>query len=470
MGAVVYLRQIRLKHVKLLEDFELSFDGPDGKPRMWTVIIGENGTAKSSILQAIALAAAGPAQVSALAKPIIGHLRDRRTEEPLEIEACFSFAESHANREELHPSLSEPLDVDNTMLMSELRLEAQGRTLFGGSHYMDVHTGDDVETTGRQDPLDIARSRSLSHWFVAGFGVGRFLPDPTHAPPLEVPGIERMESLFRSSTMLTSLRFLDHFNDEKARLFAAALRDTLMAAEELVPDLVGIELRGQGGVAGAGDLIDKERFILRNGGSEHRVPAVALSHGYQSTIAWIADLVGHVMLEAEEPVEAKDIEGVVLLDEIDLYLHPRWQAGLIGALRRTFEKVQFVVTTHSPVVLAEVAPHEIVRVMRHPSTGSVVRGALHPATGELVPWADLGGRAPAVSDPRAMTGTDVYRDWFGLDRLTLNPHGPMLRDYLRLATNPWRDDAEQAELDRLRDALEAVGVADVRAPMPRDVA
>ena len=46
--------------MKLLRDFTLDFNTADGAPRMWTVIIGPNGTAKTTILQAIALAAAGP--------------------------------------------------------------------------------------------------------------------------------------------------------------------------------------------------------------------------------------------------------------------------------------------------------------------------------------------------------------------------------------------------------------------------
>ena len=110
--------------------------------------------------------------------------------------------------------------------------------------------------------------------------------------------------------------------------------------------------------------------------------AVALSHGYQSTIAWIADLIGHVMLEASEPIAAAQIEGVVLVDEIDLYLHPTWQATLIGALRRIFPKVQFVVTTHSPVLLASLSPEEIVVVDHNPETGNVER-FVHDASGRL---------------------------------------------------------------------------------------
>lgn len=45
-------------------------------------------------------------------------------------------------------------------------------------------------------------------------------------------------------------------------------------------------------------------------------------------------------------------QGVVLIDEIDMYLHPRWQWNIINALRKVFPNVQFVVATHSPILFA----------------------------------------------------------------------------------------------------------------------
>jgi predicted ATP-binding protein involved in virulence len=47
-------------------------------------------------------------------------------------------------------------------------------------------------------------------------------------------------------------------------------------------------------------------------------------------------------------------QGIVLIDEIDLHLHPKWQANVLPALLRTFPSIQFVVTTHSPIVLSHV--------------------------------------------------------------------------------------------------------------------
>jgi AAA domain, putative AbiEii toxin, Type IV TA system len=466
----VYLDHLHVRHLKLLRDFWLDFTGNDGQPRMWTVIIGRNGTAKTSILQAVALAAAGSRQVNGLAKPVVRHLVDRRARKAMEIDAAFRFT-PRSGASELHPMVGRALR-DDERLWSWLSLRPNQGTLAGRSFYARPEPEGELELSRRArgsfvDPLDDARADNRPLWFVAGYGVGRFLPDPQSRPPLVQPSIERLEPLFRNTTALTSLGFLDHLPKAKARRFTKALRDTLTQVDDLVPDLVGIELAGRTGVTQANTLIDKDRFELKVGRHTHKFPAVALSHGYQSTLAWIADLIGHVMWEAKDTIEADDIEGLVLIDEIDLYLHPTWQAGLIPALRRTFPKVQFVATTHSPVVLSSLAPDEIVVVDQHPETGDVERFVHDPESGQLVPNSgiEIDVRAP---DPRAMTGTDVYRTWFGLDRLTLNPHGEQLRLYLQLATDPFRSDSEEKELRRLIRVLKQGGVALPRSPVARE--
>jgi predicted ATP-binding protein involved in virulence len=56
--------------------------------------------------------------------------------------------------------------------------------------------------------------------------------------------------------------------------------------------------------------------------------------------------------------------GVVLIDELDLHLHPAWQRRIVGDLRRTFPLVQFIVTTHSPQIVASVARSQV-RLLDH---------------------------------------------------------------------------------------------------------
>ena len=52
--------------------------------------------------------------------------------------------------------------------------------------------------------------------------------------------------------------------------------------------------------------------------------------------------------------------GLVLIDEIDLHLHPKWQRQIVGGLKEVFPNIQFFATTHSPQVIGEARPEEIV--------------------------------------------------------------------------------------------------------------
>lgn len=79
-----------------------------------------------------------------------------------------------------------------------------------------------------------------------------------------------------------------------------------------------------------------------------------LSDGEKNTFALVADIARRLAIantEMENPLLG---DGLVLIDEIDLHLHPNWQRKIIPNLRKAFPNVQFVVTTHSPQVLGEV--------------------------------------------------------------------------------------------------------------------
>ena len=79
------------------------------------------------------------------------------------------------------------------------------------------------------------------------------------------------------------------------------------------------------------------------------MPMGALGDGYQATIAWLMDMYGWKMLFEKRLVDA-EIRGIVFLDEIEQHLHPVWQTGIVGRLNQQFKHVQFIITTHSPLV------------------------------------------------------------------------------------------------------------------------
>lgn len=86
-----------------------------------------------------------------------------------------------------------------------------------------------------------------------------------------------------------------------------------------------------------------------------------LSSGYKSCIYIILGIIKEIEYRtAENPMQANQFEGVVLIDEVDLHLHPVWQAGLIKALKIIFPNIQFILTTHSPSVLQSLEKNEII--------------------------------------------------------------------------------------------------------------
>lgn len=77
-----------------------------------------------------------------------------------------------------------------------------------------------------------------------------------------------------------------------------------------------------------------------------------MSDGYKIVTAMVADIASR-MAEAnpdkENPLMSN---GIVLIDEIDLHLHPKWQRTIIDSLSKTFPNIQFIVSTHSPIILS----------------------------------------------------------------------------------------------------------------------
>ena len=96
----------------------------------------------------------------------------------------------------------------------------------------------------------------------------------------------------------------------------------------------------------------------------HVTPWSELSDGYHVYIALVADIARRaVMLNEIDGADAPArVEGVVLIDELDLHLHPRWQRVALPGLRRAFPRLQLVVTTHSPQVLSSAENRQMRRL------------------------------------------------------------------------------------------------------------
>jgi len=96
----------------------------------------------------------------------------------------------------------------------------------------------------------------------------------------------------------------------------------------------------------------------------HVAPWSELSDGYHTFLSLVGDIARRAVLlnETDGSSAPELVEGVVLVDEIDLHLHPRWQRVALDGLRRAFPKLQFIVTTHSPQVLSSAENRQVRRL------------------------------------------------------------------------------------------------------------
>ena len=78
-----------------------------------------------------------------------------------------------------------------------------------------------------------------------------------------------------------------------------------------------------------------------------------MSDGEKCTMALLGDLARRLTLANPTLVNPLLGEGIVLIDEIELHMHPSWQRKILRVLRETFPNIQFIVTTHSPIILNE---------------------------------------------------------------------------------------------------------------------
>ncbi len=135
-------------------------------------------------------------------------------------------------------------------------------------------------------------------------------------------------------------------------------------------------------------------YLYGKNGAE--VPFPALSDGYRAFFGWLGDLLFHVCETCPQGKKLKENKGIVIVDEIDLHLHPQWQMTVLQTLAKEFPNIQFIVTSHSPLIVGSLEWMNII-VMKP--------GTKQSSTMERIEWAVHGLDADQV----------LLTDFFGMD-------------------------------------------------------
>lgn len=99
--------------------------------------------------------------------------------------------------------------------------------------------------------------------------------------------------------------------------------------------------------------VEYQREAIQIVGPWGRQRLAVLSDGYRSTAQWILDLVNWIAF-AEAQSRPEELTGLVLIDELEQHLHPQWQRKILSGLRANLPRVQFIVTSHSPLIASSV--------------------------------------------------------------------------------------------------------------------
>lgn len=152
--------------------------------------------------------------------------------------------------------------------------------------------------------------------------------------------ISQYQNLFLNGTSLKSLKEFESYGiitQEKDKQLNAVRK----AIQTFMPDFENLRVERK----------PRLRMVVNKNGKTLDVGQ--LSQGEKSLMSLVGDIARRLAMmnpALENPLEG---EGIVLIDEIDMHLHPTWQRSVIGNLNKTFPNCQFILTTHSPIVISE---------------------------------------------------------------------------------------------------------------------
>lgn len=123
------------------------------------------------------------------------------------------------------------------------------------------------------------------------------------------------------------------------------------------------------------------RMTVTKGADEFNV--LQLSDGERNMLALVGDMARRLSVLNPGRKDPNNGQGVVMIDEIDLHLHPRWQREVVANLEKTFPNCQFIITTHSPQVVGELQPESVMLLRDGRLLGYPIR-AIGLTSGEVL--------------------------------------------------------------------------------------
>jgi predicted ATP-binding protein involved in virulence len=341
--SAVYFSSLELENVRCFGERQvLELTDDKGRPVQWTLLLGDNGVGKTTLLQCLAWM-----------RPVPAGLPPGTEKEPEDVEPALTNEENDVFNSLLRAGAEVTLDLKATLSIGKSFEETKrgSRKIETGIRMWGKHGRlQDHELTTNSFPRSI---KSLARFELPIFAYGA-------ARHMGVSNLDKSEladplaSLFSSAIELYDaeeiLLNLDYLAAKSRKpCDQKRLQQVKQLLATLLPDISdeeSIEILGPK-VLGRPDEPSGVRFDTPYG----RVQLSGLSLGYQTTLAWALDLATRLYARYPDSPDPLAEPAIVLVDEIDLHLHPRWQRQIMTYLTQHFPNIQFIATAHSPLMV-----------------------------------------------------------------------------------------------------------------------
>ena len=336
----MYIDSIEINNLRCFKNTSIRFRHPGLKkyphkknkeniiypPDNVNLLLGNNGAGKTTLLKAIALASLSPIIEKAGYVPY--HLLRHDTK--------------HASVEAkiyLHDQDASQINSKESPLRSTRILVKK------------IKTYEELEADNRESELwDNIYDDESPAFFIVGYGATRRVEtsdvNTTSLRKARRIRYQRVAGLFEDHIALTPLAsWLPKVKRDKPGRY----KEIIVFFDQLLPENIRFD----------GKIIENEVYFRQQ---ENYIPFAALSDGYRAYIGWISDLFYNMCLSCSASSSLAEMRGIVLVDEIDLHLHPEWQRNVISMISKTLPNLQFILTSHSPLVAGTLG-HENIFVL-----------------------------------------------------------------------------------------------------------
>ena len=421
-GTASYYSGIAVKNIRCFgeEPQRLSLSQESGKPARWTIVLGNNGIGKTTLLQALAL---------------------------IDIKSRDDFYEKYWDLESGKYLATVALENKRNFIRHDIEeaeigvgviegpsIEASPSEFRHGEYWMIFKQHQTISGNSPKAPRPP---------ICYGYGAGRRLGGSSL---VSEEALYPSMSLFHDEVDLINaeewLLRLDYSASKHAGKFSEhgeRLKQVLGLLKNVLPEVYDIRITSPSQAYSDPAVEFKTAYgwvALRH-----------LGHGYRTMISWMVDLASRMVKRYPNSADPLAEPAVVLIDEIDLHLHPKWQRMLISYLTERFPNTQFIATAHSPLIVqAALGMNANIAVLRR-----------------------IGDHVLIENDKKAIDGWRIDQvltsDLFGLESARPPSLDEPLKRRLQLLSKPKLTKKDRLELDELEKRIGTlpVGETDVQA-------